>query len=251
MTLQTLSGRAAGGENKPQGSVANPAHCPLCTGQHTAQFAQAARRDYLICQTCALVWLQPDQRPSLTEERAEYALHENDPADARYRKHLQKLTAPLLARLPQGMKTGPGSAALGLDFGSGPGPTISVMLGEQGFDVTNYDPAFAPDKSLLGRRYDFITCTEAAEHFHNPAREFALLARLLKPGGVIGLMTSLRLPGPSTAETDFANWYYIRERSHVCFYAPQTMHWIAVRHGWQAEIISAELVILQAKRAQN
>ncbi len=246
MTLQTLSGRAAGAENQPQGSVANPAHCPLCAGKQTAKFAQALSRDYLICQTCALVWVQPDQRPSLTEERAEYALHENDPADARYRKHLQKLTAPLVSRLPQNMQTGPGGARSGLDFGSGPGPAISVMLGEQGFDVANYDPAFAPDKSLLGRRYDFITCTEAAEHFHNPAREFALLARLIKPGGVIGLMTGLRLPGLHAVDSGFANWYYIRERSHVCFYAPQTMHWIAARHGWQAEIFSADVVIMRA-----
>ena len=208
-------------------------HCPLCAYDQAQTRINAAGRDYLKCARCALIWLTAEQHPSLAEERAEYALHENNPADQGYRRHLARLTDPLLARLPE-------AARQGLDFGSGPGPAISVMLGEQDYDITNYDPAFAPDAAAVNRRYDFITCTETAEHFHQPSREFDLLTRLIKPGGLIGIMTSLR-----TDAIEFADWYYIRERSHVTFYAPDTFRWIARKYGWLVEIIEPNVVILR------
>ena len=207
--------------------------CPLCAHDRAQQRINAAGRDYLLCARCALIWLIPDQRQTRAAEYAEYALHVNDPLDAGYRIHLSRLTDPLVARLD-------GNARHGLDFGSGPGPAISVMLGSQGYDITNYDPAFAPDAAALTRQYDFITCTETAEHFHNPAKEFALLARLIKPHGLIGIMTQLR-----SDDIDFPYWYYIKQPSHVSFYAPDTMRWIATRYGWRATIIEPNVVIMK------
>ena len=46
-----------------------------------------------------------------------------------------------------------------------------------------YDPFFYPDKSVLKAHYDFIACTERAEHFHDPFAEFDRLDSLLKPKG--------------------------------------------------------------------
>ena len=48
------------------------------------------------------------------------------------------------------------------------------MLRESGHEMTDYDPIFQPDDAAVaeGAQYDFVTCTEVAEHFHNPAREF-------------------------------------------------------------------------------
>jgi 2-polyprenyl-3-methyl-5-hydroxy-6-metoxy-1,4-benzoquinol methylase len=177
-----------------------------------------------------VVVLDRDQLPTPREERAEYALHENDPADPDYRRHLAQLTVPLT----EGMAPG----AEGLDFGCGPGPAISAMLGERGFPVRDYDPIFRPDRAALERRYDFVACTEAAEHFHLPAREFDAFARLLRPRGRLGLMTQLR-----TARIDFPAWWYVRERSHVTFYSPDTMRWIARRYEWACRIIGDRVVI--------
>ena len=59
------------------------------------------------------------------------------PMIARYREFLSRLEhPPNVPKLP--------AAAEGLDFGSGPGPTLSVMLEEQGYRMSLYDPFFAP-----------------------------------------------------------------------------------------------------------
>jgi taurine dioxygenase len=60
-----------------------------------------------------------------------------------------------------------------------PGPALAAMLREAGHEVALYDPFFAPDPAPLAAIYDFVTCTETAEHFHDPRAEFA---RLRGPG---------------------------------------------------------------------
>jgi SAM-dependent methyltransferase len=208
--------------------------CRLCGKGRTAVFAHANDRDYLQCRDCQYVFVIGGQLPDLLRERAEYALHNNDPADQGYRRHLAKLTEPLL----EGMA----GNARGLDFGCGPGPTISVMLGEKGYDVANYDPAFFPDMKLLSGQYDFVTCTEVVEHFHNPAKDFELLFSLLKPGGRLGVMTRLM-----EAETDFSNWYYAREISHVGFFNARTMGWLAEKYHFQVAVCGDSVAVFSAR----
>jgi hypothetical protein len=117
-----------------------------------------------------------------------------------------------------------------LDYGSGPGPTLSVMLEEKGFAVALYDPLFAAETGVLRQTYDFVTCTETAEHFFDPAVEFARLHELVRPGGWLAVMTELLGP-----ERDFANWRYARDPTHTCFYSRRTLGWIAERYGWVLE----------------
>lgn len=210
-----------------------PEPCRLCASDNVCAYARAGGRDYLLCANCDLVFLAKDQLPELAVERAEYGLHENDPADEGYRRHLSKLTDPLQERLQKG--------ARGLDFGCGPGPAISVILGEAGYCVKNYDPAFFPDETLLSRQYDFVTATEVVEHFHNPAREFDLFSHLLADtGATLALMTQMRQP-----ETDFANWHYIREISHVAFYSQRSFQWIAQKFDWTIRFNMPNVVLLQ------
>lgn len=222
------------GADRMTGGRPAPA-CPLCAAPAPEPLAQVRERRYWRCGTCDLAFLDPGQLPALDEERADYDLHENDPADAGYRRHLAKLTEPLIAGLTPGLE--------GLDYGCGPGPTLSAMLRDRGFRMTDYDPIFRPDPAALARTYDLIACTEAAEHFHRPGREFARLARLLRPGGRLGLMTRLRLP-----EIDFPTWFYLREISHVAFYSPATLDWLADRHGWELLAVRPPDVALFARR---
>ncbi|MEX0654826.1 MAG: class I SAM-dependent methyltransferase [Phycisphaeraceae bacterium] len=202
--------------------------CPLCQADQPAWHYDASdapsrpHARYTCCAVCGLVSMHPADRPSRTAEHAHYALHENCPDDPGYRRFLAKLADPLVPKLP--------AHAHGLDYGSGPGPTLSLMLEAQGLPMTLYDPAFAPDPDALRRRYEFITCTETAEHFHNPAAEFARLDALLRPAGWLAVMTEMLQPGQP-----FADWWYRRDSTHVCFYQPRTMHWLATRFRWQAE----------------
>lgn len=180
-------------------------------------------RRFRDCGTCRLLFVAPEHHVAPEAEREHYATHHNDPADPGYRAFLDRLARPLVERLPPG--------AEGLDYGSGPGPTLSRILRERGFPTDIYDPLFAPNPAPLRRRYDFVTCTEAAEHFHHPAHEFARLNGLLRPGGWLGLMTQL-VPDDRPLE----QWRYVRDPTHVCFYRPATLRWIAERHGWTVEL---------------
>jgi SAM-dependent methyltransferase len=205
--------------------------CPLCRSGRIRAFARVDERQYFECALCRLVHLAPAQRLDRNTEKQHYALHENDPADLAYRAFLAQLAKPLAACLPAG--------AEGLDFGSGPGPTLSVMFEELGFDMQIYDPFFAPDPALLRRTYDFIACTETVEHFFSPADEFDLLDRMLRPGGWLGIMTGLL-----TVDREFADWHYVRDPTHVSLYRPATMDWIAARYGWNLEFSGRDVVLL-------
>lgn len=197
-----------------------PHPCPVCGGGQSTPTASVAGRDYLRCADCHLSFMLPAHRLSCESERAYYRLHQNDPADAGYRRFLSKLADPLIRSLPPG--------ARGLDYGCGPGPTLSVMLGEAGFAVRDYDPCFVPDEAALLDTYDFITCTETVEHFHRPSHEFARLDELLKPGGCLAVMTETLESAPA-----FGRWWYVRDPTHVCFYATETMRWIANSRSWR------------------
>jgi hypothetical protein len=196
-------------------------------------FAQVDGRRYFECEQCRLVYLTPEQRLGPAEEFERYSKHQNDPMDARYRAFLSRLSRPLVERLADG--------AEGLDYGSGPGPTLSVMLEEQGFNMEIFDPFFAPGADMLRRSYDFITCTETAEHFHTPGDEFDRLRGLLRPGGWLGIMSEML-----QEDHVFRDWYYIRDPTHVSFYRPGTMEWIATAHGWTLELLQRNVALFQA-----
>lgn len=196
------------------------AACPLCgAGGEPAE--EAGGRRCLECPVCRLAWVSPEHRLGAAAERARYETHENDPADPGYRGFLARLAEPLMERLQPGDE--------GLDYGSGPGPTLSIMLREAGFPTAVYDPFFAPDPETLGRTYDFVTCTETVEHFFHPARELDTMAGLVRSGGLLAIMTRPR------DGQDLGDWWYARDPTHVAFYHSRTMDWIAADRGWTLE----------------
>ncbi|MEZ0469654.1 class I SAM-dependent methyltransferase [Luteimonas salinilitoris] len=212
--------------------------CPLCGAAPCAPEAPVQGRRYALCGDCGLTFMLPGDRSSAETERTLYDLHRNDPDDPGYRAFLDRLAQPLAARLRPGMR--------GLDYGVGPGPALPTMLAARGFPTAAYDPLYAADPVLLRRRYDFIACSETAEHFHDPAAEFARLDDLLRPGGWLGLMTQWRLP-----ERPFAAWGYARDPTHVCFYQQCTLQWIARRHRWQLECPAPHIALFHKSAAQG
>lgn len=189
-------------------------------------------RRYFRCSRCELTFLQPAQRLDAAAELAQYRLHRNEAEDPGYRAFLARLAEPLLARLS------PGSC--GLDYGCGPTPVLAQMLRAAGHEVALYDPFFAPQPQLLEARYDFITCTEVAEHFHRPAAEFARFDQLLQGGGWLALMTCFQ-----TDDERFLHWHYRRDPTHVAFYRASTFRWLAQQMGWQIEIPRKDVVLLR------
>ena len=99
---------------------------------------------------------------------------------------------------------------------------------KNGHKIDLYDPYFHPDRSVLARFYDFVVCSETAEHFVNPKTDFDQIYNLLVPGGMLGIMTSVYYDS-----IHFPDWYYINDPTHVSFYSPETMGWIATHWNWE------------------
>ena len=206
--------------------------CPLCGHADINPYHTDKQRSYLICSRCQLVFVEQQQLLSPESEKAQYDLHNNDPADPGYRRFLDRLASPVAERVPSG--------ATGLDFGSGPGPTLSLMLAEQGYEMAIYDPFYAPEPEALEAQYDFITCSEAIEHFHQPEREWQLWMKLLKPGGLLGVMTKLRKDLNA-----FSQWHYKLDPTHVSFFSRDTFQFLASREGLSVEFVGNDVVILR------
>ena len=206
--------------------------CPLCDHQPCHLHMQIKDRRYHRCPRCLLTFLDPALHLSPERERAHYDLHDNNPADPRYRAFLDRLAIPLIAKLTPGER--------GLDYGCGPGPALAQMLSERGFPTAVYDPIYAADQAVLSDQYDFVSCSEVVEHMHRPAEEFARLAQLVRPGGWLGVMTGLL-----TDDIDFRRWHYRRDPTHICFYHPDTFKQLPISHHWQLTEIIGNAILLQ------
>lgn len=216
-------------------ALASDDTCPICRASGAEPFLSVDGRDYRRCETCTGRFLERSQLPSREAEHADYLRHENRPDDPGYRRFLSKLAVPLLARLTP--------ASHGLDYGCGPGPALAAMLREAGHGMALYDPFFHPDTQALQRSYDFVTCTETAEHFHRPAQEFARLMALVRPGGWLAIMTCFQ-----TDDARFADWHYRKDPTHVVFYREETLRYLAGVRGWSCEVPVKDVALMRRPR---
>ncbi len=206
--------------------------CPVCRCDETrVLLVDRAGKTYHRCSSCQASFLEPSCFLSPAEEHAHYLTHENDVSDAGYRTFLSKLAHPLLARLRP--------ASSGLDYGCGPAPALADMMRGSGHEMSVFDPFFANDQSVLERTYDFVTCTETAEHFHAPSVEFERLSGLLKPGGVLAVMTIFQ-----TDDARFETWRYRHDPTHVVYYREQTFAVLARQLDLRCNIIAKDVVFL-------
>jgi len=208
--------------------------CPLCQASDGELFYQDSR-DYFRCSICSLVFLPPRQFLPPEQEKAVYDLHENSADDPGYRRFLRRLFEPVSQLLA------PNST--GLDFGSGPGPTLSVMFEEAGHTMRIYDPYYAPDAEWLQQQYDFITASEVVEHLHQPREEIDRLWSCLKPNGVFGIMTKRVLDRYA-----FSRWHYKNDSTHVCFFSTETFMWLADYWGAELTVVGKDVVVFRKVR---
>lgn len=223
-------------DSNTQPSQPSAPTCPVCRADRVRFFQHVGEQFYWRCERCQATFLEPGQRLDKTAEKAHYDHHQNAVDDDGYRQFLNRLAEPLLARLARN----PAHQQHGLDYGCGPGPALAAMMQEAGHAMSVWDPIYAPDRHALHRRYDFITCTEVLEHCHEPARTFAHMIDLLRPGGWLGLMTTFQ-----TDDERFAHWHYRRDPTHVVFYRTFTLRYLADEHGCSIEFPAANVALLQ------
>jgi len=206
--------------------------CPLCLTKGSTLFHKEQIRSYFQCPYCGLLYVPSCHHLSPAEEKKRYDTHTNHPDDPEYRAFLNRLVSPLLPYLSKGGK--------GIDYGSGPGPTLSLMFSELGFYMIDYDPFYANHIKVLEEEYDFLTCSETMEHFSNPKEEWELFLKLVKRGGWIGIMTQLY-----DREIDFSQWYYKNDPTHVSFYSKETFHWLVEEYNLKLWFREKSVVLLQ------
>ena len=206
--------------------------CNICRSNAASSFNTLDSKTYWSCNVCGCKYLDKLYFIDPVEEEQRYLEHNNNIKDNEYRAFLSRLSDPLKEKISLGSN--------GLDFGCGTGPALADMLTQDGFKIELYDPFFFPNKGVLSKQYDFITCTETVEHFCDPFKEFNILNDLLKPGGWLGVMTSFL-----TSDEMFESWYYRRDPTHVSFYCEKTFQVIASQRNWKCEIKSKDVVLLQ------
>lgn len=202
--------------------------CPLCFQSNSdslqlPRHGNQGRVEYFDCSQCGLVFLNPNDFLEPHDEKARYDQHNNSARDPRYIQYLTQFITALEQLLPNTVF----AEAHLLDFGCGPEPVLGELFKQKGAHVKNFDPFFFPHEFNLASMqncFDWITCCEAAEHFYLPNQVFLKFKELLRAEGecYLGVKTQLLLP-----EIDFASWYYRQDPTHVCFYRPQTMHYLA------------------------
>jgi len=153
---------------------------------------------YYDCTTCKAIVKDEKYYLPADEEKARYKAHNNDVNDTRYQHFTSPITNYIIEKFSPMHK--------GLDFGSGTGPVISSMLLKKAYDIVQYDPFFAPNQAVLTNTYDYIVSCEVFEHFYNPKQEIDRLVSLLKPNGVLLIMTLIY-----NNEIDFNSWHYRKE----------------------------------------
>lgn len=193
--------------------------CPLCADKQSKQPVQGKdTRRYFLCHSCQLIFTDPASRLTAEEEKTYYGTHENSIEQPGYVRFLQQIITPVLPMLKTGMH--------GLDYGCGPGPTLSELLRREGMHCDDYDPFFRPQKPH--GPYDFIFSTECFEHFYEPARDIQQITELLKPRGILAVMTEQWQTLPQ-----FRQWYYTTDPSHSSYFHRQTMDYVANRYSLQ------------------
>ena len=74
----------------------------------------------------------------------------------------------------------------------------------------------------------------------DPMAYFALFKSLLKPGGILAMMTQFH----HNDEKRFEHWHYRRDESHVSFFTPKTMAMIADKIGLEIVYIDTHKYVV-------
>jgi 2-polyprenyl-3-methyl-5-hydroxy-6-metoxy-1,4-benzoquinol methylase len=190
--------------------------CHLCNSREPKLIHETKKKKYYQCDNCLLVFLPEEYHVDSIREKQRYECHCNLDENEGYVNHLNRLVMPIAPMLKKKSK--------GLDFGCGPGPTLSKLMTALGHHVENYDPIFKDDKDLLSKSYDFVLSSEVVEHFCDAESSWMKLVSLVEQNGLLGIMTEVK-----TDDVEFGEWWYIRDVTHVSFYTTETFLWICSR----------------------
>ncbi len=200
-------------------------NCPLCNSFSKLFY----KNTHYKCTCCTGVFKSKEFHLIGEDEKNIYEKHKNDSNDVRYQNFLSPITNSVLNDKPK--------SSIGLDFGCGKDSAIIKVLSDNGYKIHGYDLFYLDDKSLLEKKYDYITSSEVIEHFQEPNKEFTLLKSLLKDDGSLYLMTDIY-----DESIDFDKWYYKNDPTHIFMYQRKTFEWIKEEFGFSRVEIEGRLI---------
>jgi len=194
--------------------------CKICATEIKSTIKLRDFRVFGFCLSCGFIG-QLSEFLDSSVEKSRYDLHENSIENEGY-------VAMFRGFIDYGIKPYKDEIKSILDYGSGPGPVLAVLLRRDGYEVDTYDPFYSPEEPRS--KYDLITSTETFEHFHEPLESITKLLKSLKPGGYLSVMTQF-----ACEPEEFKSWWYKNDDTHVSFYSSKTFEKIA-------EIFKLELI---------
>ncbi len=209
--------------------------CWLCKSENKLLPITAIdQRSYRFCKNCYLISTEKKDLLSIEQEKQRYLTHQNSIEFEGYVNFLKQVITPALNYITKEM--------IGLDYGCGHTPTLSKILNNDGYLCEDYDPLFVNNN--LDKRYDYIFCTEAFEHFHDPYKEIKQIHSLLHEEGILAFMTERWID-----LDQFSSWYYLRDNTHVCFYHDKTFSYICNKFGFKQLFDDEKRVIILQKKS--
>ena len=194
--------------------------CKICFSRTKKHSDPHSFKTYTQCLNCQCITLEPSFWVSEKDEKKQYDQHENSLENEGYVKMFEDFLDYFWKELlPQSPHV--------LDFGSGPTPVLATLLQKRGAKVTCYDKFYQPDTVLEKHSYDLITSTEVFEHLENPLETLQFLTQHLKAKGYIAVMTLFH----DNSMENFWKWWYRRDPTHIIFYTPLTLQYLAKQCG--------------------
>lgn len=205
--------------------------CPLCNLNTTTVF-NIKSRDYFLCPTCDLLFMNPQDRLSKDKELERYLKHQNNYDDEQYKAFLMQIAKPCFEYVDKN--------SLCLDYGSGKEKNMERLFNEHNFKMESYDSYFYPIK--LQNKYNLIVCNETCEHFYRPAFDIKKIKAILAPKGVLVMGTNLR-----DEIIQLSSWHYLSDQTHVSIYSKKTFEYIAVNYGFEIlKVLNNRVIALKA-----
>ena len=206
--------------------------CPICKSKKTTVFAAMEGYKLLRCLNCGFVWDPGFKRENIALYEKKYFV--NDSPKGGYTNYFEgmKINRKTFADRLKKIEKRMGKKGRLLDVGCALGECLveAKRLGwkdAEGVEVSSFASSFARKRGLkvtkgaLGAKfkanyYDVVSYQDVIEHIPDPVTELKKAYRVLKPGGIIYLVTPniggywSKILGPK--------WYHYKPGEHISYF---------------------------------
>lgn len=189
-------------------------NCRLCESTDCSFFISDKKRDFILCNTCALLFVPEKDLVTIHSEKERYALHNNTADNEVYVTYLKEFTREI--------KRVPVSNPRVLDFGSGQDKVLTHVLRESGYNCYAYDPLYGIGIEHLNDKFDIIILCEVVEHLRDLRKEMNVIKKILRPHGYVIIRTELYKNRGA-----FIDWWYTKDITHINFFSLYTIEKLA------------------------